>query len=280
MNYICYNGNIVPEDELDLSPLNRGLMYGDGCFDTLRSYNGKFLLLQNHYEVLSYGLDYLGMKSPFKLEGFSSAIQSTLEANGCTGKDVIVRTQCWRKGSRGYNTQNDRCEWMITLSEIPEAVEKYSLATVPERTIPNESLNRSFKLSNGLNFILAARQATKMGCNDALMLNIKGFVSETTIANIFWIKGDEFFSPSEQCDLYPGITRELVKMAIKVTGKTLNEGKFKPEELLKAEAVFCSNSVREIFPVTSIDSKEIKADHPLFLELEKDFQMLKASQLK
>lgn len=275
-----FNGEILPEDHVALSPVNRGVMYGDGCFDTLRSYKGKFLLLQSHFEVFSFGLEYLGIKTPFPADEFRSLITSLLKSNDRLDKEVIVRTQCWRKGGRGYRTHEEECDWMITLLELPERVDQYSLATVRERTIPNESLNRNFKLSNGLNFIIAARQARQQGADDALMLTTKGEVSETTIANLFWIKDGVIFTPSEKCDLYPGITRELMKMVISISGYTLKEGEFTPEHLSEAEAVFATNSVREIIPVSRIDNSDLKTDHPVLTDLIHKFAEFKLIQLQ
>jgi branched-subunit amino acid aminotransferase/4-amino-4-deoxychorismate lyase len=280
MNQICYNGEVQHEDKIRLSPVNRGLMYGDGCFDTLRAYKGKFLLLEQHYKMLSLALEYLGMKEPFGETQFREYILTTLEANGAEEKEVVVRTQCWREGGRGYKTDAASCSWMISLSELPALETEYSLATVTTNAIPNEALNRHLKLSNGLNYIMATREASTKGAADALMLTTEGYVSETTIANLFWIKGDTIYTPSAKCDLYPGLTRELLKVLIKGTDMTLEEGEFRVKDILNADFVFGSNSIREVFPIQSIDEVEYVAEHPVFVRIREAFNRFKSIQLK
>src|SRR5690606_40400625 len=70
------------------------------------------------------------------------------------------------------------------------------------------SLHDALPISNGLNFIQAAREANNLGANDALLLTTSNKISETTIANIFWVKGNTVFTPSKICDLLPGIRSE------------------------------------------------------------------------
>lgn len=251
-NHIILNGKLLKEQEAMVSPVNRGMMYGDGCFETLRSYSGKFLRLNCHFERLKGGLDYLGMDSHLNSDEWKKQIKNLLEANHLSDKSTMIRIQCWREGGRGYAPDSSKMGWMIQASEIRSNATPQKLIVAKTRCIPSLSLDRKYKLSNGLNYIVAAKEAAEQQVDDALMLTVNGSISETTSANIFWVKDDKVFTPSKDCDLLPGITREIIIELIESNGFEFKEGVFQPEEIKKAEAVFCTNSLIELREVASL----------------------------
>jgi branched-subunit amino acid aminotransferase/4-amino-4-deoxychorismate lyase len=276
MNIICFNGTFSDQGEVHLNPVNRGMMYGDGCFDTIRSYKGKFLFHEIHYQRLTEGLSFLGMDVPFSEKEYVSVLRELVGKNNATEKDCVVRTQCWREGTRGYHTQESKSSWMITLSEIKCSEEPVNLVTVSVPAISSKALPRSFKFSNSLNYILSAKEAREKGADDALMLTESGSISETTIANVFWIKEKVIFTPSVECDLLPGVTRNAVISCIRHSEELkLKVGEFQLSDMMDADAVFGTNSIREIFPVATIDKMEFDHHNPVVQSLKNDFQKLK-----
>ncbi|GAB5409313.1 MAG: branched-chain-amino-acid transaminase [Balneolaceae bacterium] len=279
-NYLIYNGSLIPEAELRVSPLNRGMMYGDGCFDTLRSYKGKFLKLEEHFHRFIAGANYLGIEAHFGFEDFKFKILELLGANKLMDKDTLVRVQCWRDGERGYSTESSNAHWITSIIEIKAFKEVVSLSTVNTRVIPKEALERKFKLSNGLNYIQAVREANELGADDALMLTIQKKVSETTKANIFWVKENTVFTPSVICDLLPGITRNLIIDLLTVSESfDVEEGVFDLNHLKEAEAVFVTNSIREIISVDSIDEIQFDRSHRSVRAIKKSFEEFKFQNL-
>ena len=136
------------------------------------------------------------------------------------------------------------------------------------------------KLSNSINYIKAAQEAKKKGGDDALMLTIDKNISETTISNIFWIKGNQVFTPSLNCDLLPGVTRSiLIELISQDSELELVEGEFKLEEVYSAEAVFCTNSVMEMKSVSSVDDHSFEIGHLNFEKLKDDFKIYKEKWL-
>tara|TARA_R110000868_G_scaffold37111_10_gene131554 strand:- start:42020 stop:42868 length:849 start_codon:yes stop_codon:yes gene_type:complete len=280
-DYIIYNGSLIPEEELRISPLNRGMMYGDGCFDTLRSYQGKFLKLEEHYSRFIAGANFLGIEAPFYFNDFKFKILELLEASNMLETDALVRVQCWRDGKRGYATDSSMAHWITSCAPITSVKETIMLSTVYTRAIPSRALERQFKLSNGLNYIQAAREATTSGADDALMLTMAEKISETTISNIFWVKGNTTFTPSLNCDLLPGITRDIViELTRKMEGINLIEGEYHLEEILQAEAVFTTNSIREIRLVESIDNNQFDVKHSSIAGIKEQFEDFKQANLK
>lgn len=281
---VLFDGKFVRADEPIVSSNSRGLMYGDGVFETFRAYNGQTLFLKEHLRRLQSGLDFLGMDSPENIssESFQLLVFRLLDRLDLLGSDAIVRLQLWREGQRGYlPDQRSKTHFMISTSPCPKTFENPRLATVESKRIPDQSLPSKYKLSNGINYILAARQADRQGADDALMETIDGFLSETTIANIFWASGNEVFTPSENCDLLPGITRQiLIDLINKNPRWKLSLGNFEREALREAEVVWICNSVREMLTVRSIDQVEYPIEHPLFSELETMFEQFKKDHLQ
>lgn len=279
--YLIFNGALKLKEEVKVSPLNRGMMYGDGFFDTLRSYQGKFLLLENHFQRILQTASYLGIEVHFGLEDFKFKILELLEANEQLEKEILVRIQCWREGERGYLPSSTNGNWITSSALISSYSEFLKLSLVNTRIIPNRALEREFKLSNGLNYIQAAREASKLGADDGIMLTIDEKISETTSANLFWVKGNTVYTPSIGCDLLPGITRNLIVRLVSENPELeLQEGEFNLEELMSAEAVFTTNSIREIRIVDSINETKFSITHNTLSSINTLFEGFKRQDLK
>lgn len=277
---IIYNGNLISRDQLQLSHDNRGTMYGDGFFDTIRSYQGRFLHLEEHFKRILKTAEYLGINVHFGFEDFRFKLLELIEASGLKEKNVLIRVQCWRDGRRGYSTESKEAHWVTSCEELQSFKDSISLSSTNTRAIPSEALERKFKLSNGLNYILAAREARELGSDDALMYTIDDRVSETTMANIFWIKGNQVFTPSTDCDLLPGITRDIIiRIVERKEGLELLEGDFTKGDIINAEAIFCTNSLREIRSVYHLDGKDFDVAHPVLNKIKDEFSIYKHREL-
>lgn len=271
-NCLIFDGKITPADQPVVPAVSRGLMYGDGVFDTLRTYQGKTLLLEDHIARLHSGMGLLGMEVSPDLEtgSLKEQLWELLQKQQLLDTDAIVRLQVWRDGQRGYHPQDESSiHYSITASACPKVFSPPILATVDRRRIPSQSMPSSAKFTNGINYILAAREAAEKGGEDALMQTIDGFISETTIANIFWIKGDTIFTPAEECDLISGITRKVILAVIEESDQwECREGKYSLDHLLEADAIWICNSVREVLAVEKVDNEGFDVDHPAIGELQ------------
>lgn len=279
-SFVNINGTLVLEEEASLPATSRALSYGDGCFETLVSYEGKFLHFEDHFARLQSGLKYLEMNLDLTKDLLKSEVQKLLKKNELEDEDSVVRIQCYREGSSGYFNISDRSGFIISNRPIPERGESLNLKTVSIPTIPSIALERKVKLSNSINYIKAAQEAKKKGGDDALMLTVDSKISETTISNIFWVKGNQVFTPSVNCDLLPGVTRSILIALINQDSELeLIEGLFGLEDIYSAEAVLCTNSVMEIKPVSRIDDFSYKTDHSIVEKLKDDFKVYKEKLL-
>lgn len=281
--WIVYDGSPVKANRPVLAAESRGLMYGDGCFETMRSYNGLFLKPEAHMERLERGIEYLKMNSPFErgLKDLQRPISDLLRRNKLDQGDSIVRIQVWREGGRGYDISGKAAShYTVAATPLPNVNPGISLVTVPTRRIPGSALRSDLKLSNGINYIRATAEAREKGGDDALMQTAEGWISETPVANVFWVKGSTVCTPSADCDLLPGITRSIITELIRTHGTwTLETGKFELNELITADSCFTCNSVREIVPVSRVNDKRFETGHPVLEELNNDFQTFKNRRL-
>lgn len=283
-NVIWFDGDIKPAGSLVAGAQSRGLMYGDGVFETFRTYGDKILFLEKHLDRLRGGLNELGILHPQALQTGQTIdhIQTLKKKNDLLQKDAIVRLQVWREGARGYHPDEiGKSHCMISVSPCPATFNPIDLATVQTKRMPSESMPPKYKFTNGINYILAARQATDKGADDALMETLSGHVSETTIANIFWRKGQTIFTPSKECELLPGITRAMVMDIIRRHQEwNIEEGQYSIDHLADAEAVWVCNSVRELLAVHAINEETYNVDDPLLTELKEQFHAFVNDNLK
>lgn len=277
---LILNGDIVQEAKARVSPVNRGMMYGDGCFETMRSYSGKFLGWELHFERLLAGLDYLDMDAPFSSKELKSQVHQLLQQNQLAEREAMLRIQCWREGVRGYVTSSRKTDWMIQAGEIQPKTTPLKLALAQTRCIPSVALARTYKLSNGLNYIKAAQEAERARCDDALMLTMNDKISETTVANIFWVKEGQVFTPDHSCDLLPGVTRSAVLDVMEKLGIPVETGVYGLSAIQQAEAVFCTNSLVEIREVAGIEDTGFELDHPIVQQVKIGFEQLKEEEVQ
>ena len=272
--YVIFDGNIQRKSEVRISPFHSGLYYGDGCFETFRGYSGKFLRLHEHLDRLQRAAKYLNY-DPVDIR--KEEILQLLDKNDLRQADSIIRLQLWREGERGYQrSEHDNYRYVIEAKSLNVSDKAFKLITSKSRVLPNLSLSRSFKLSNAINYSFAATEAMASNADGALMLNIDGFISETEIANIFWAKGDILYTPSNECDCIPGIIQRVILKLF----PDCRQGMYQMDEIKQADAIFLTNSVREIVPVSNLDGIDFDPNNPLLERVRSAFENYKETHLE
>jgi branched-chain amino acid aminotransferase len=118
------------------------------------------------------------------------------------------------------------------------------------------------KTGNYLNNVLALVEARRAGGEDAILLNVEGHVTEATTANVFWVKDGEVLTPSHDCGILAGITRTLLIWALRKEGTVVREGRFTYSDLVAADEVMLTGTVRGVSPVVTIDGKPVGSGVP------------------
>jgi branched-chain amino acid aminotransferase len=258
--YVFLNGTIVPESEAMISVYDHGFLYGDGIYETMRSYEGVVFMLDRHLERLqrSASLIKLGLPEDAYLK---DAVLRALRSNELA--DAYIRITVSRgKGPIGLDPGLCDEPTLIVFAEqfrpYPESLYREGVKLIIAETRRNlvAAIDPKIKSLNFLNNILAKIEAKEKGAYEAVMLNAEGFVAEGTVSNVFFVIGGALCTPSAEAGILDGITRELVIGLALGEGIEVREGKFKPEGLLEASEVFFTNTTSEVMPVSSVGEKQ------------------------
>jgi len=254
---ILLNGRLIDPRLPALSAYDRGFLYGDGVYETLRIYDGKAYDLPGHFRRLKHSARGLGIPVPFSSATLERGIARLLRANGL--REAVVRVTVSRgEGPLGFDPRPaGPPTWVVMAHPAkPHPAWCYEkgirLALTRVRRNPRIALNPSFKTTNNINNILAKRESIRRRAYEALMLNTEGFVAEGTISNVFFVKGRTLKTPSLDCGILEGVTRSAVLRLARARGLRLREARFRPAALFAADEVFITSTTMEVMPATAL----------------------------
>ena len=256
-SYVYINGEFVPSEQAKVSVWDRGFLYGDGFFTTIRAENGKIFFLKEHLERLRNSCEEFGIKFPSKLYDLS-LFKELIRLNGLTRSCAAIRITI---------TRGVKSELGLPYSEQPTYVVFTRKYHPPVDAYKNGWKLISFKLPisspiclhKSLNYLynLWARQyAIENGCDEAILIGVDGYVKETSVGTILFQKDGIWFTPDADFIL-PGITLKILSKIWSDKGIKINKIKTKLEELFSADQVWVLNSLIGIVPVKSIDGHDI-----------------------
>jgi len=252
---VFVNGRIVSRDEAAISPLDRGFLYGDGFFETLRVFRGRPFLLEKHLDRLCSSCIDTGWGRAPDRTGLAEGVARLIERNGVS--DGYLRITVSR-GLHGGQLTALECEEPTVFIEarqmsLPSLDAPGSLALAKSKFRRNESspVVRHKSLSYQGN-LLALAEGRRRGADEVFFLNSRGHLSEGAITNLFFVRDGRVFTPDVACGLLPGVTREAVMGLCESAGIPIACGEFTEADLQSAHEVFCTNSLRGIVPVARI----------------------------
>jgi len=265
---VYINGKFVDEAKAKISIFDHGLLYGDGVFEGIRSYNGLIFKLQEHIGRLYKSADAIELKVPLGRQDMIEAITQTLKKNKL--RDAYIRLVITRGiGDLGLDPQkckNGGVVFIITdkIALYPKKFYEKGLYIVTAKTRRNlpAALNPKIKSLNYLNNILAKIDAIKKGAQEAIMLTHDDFVAECTGDNIFIVNGKYLLTPPAGLGALEGITRGAVISIAKKNKLPFKEKKFKLRDVYKASECFLTGTAAEIVPVIKVDGKKIGNGKP------------------
>lgn len=278
---IYINGDFVPESEACVSVFDRGFLYGDGVFETMRSYGGRIFRLGDHVRRLKQSADIIGLRLMQTHERLSDICCQSLERNGLA--DAILRISVTRGVSAGGIGISRAAEPTIVAfarppTPLPADAYTGGVSAKIVSTVRNTAaaIDSRIKSMNFLNHILARAEAESVGAYEAIMLNSSGHVAEASTANIFFAKGEGLITPRLDCDILPGITRATVLELAGELGIIREERRIEPSELAAFSECFLTNSGIELVPVTRIDDNPVGdgAPGPIYARLHKAYREL------
>ncbi len=264
---VYINGKLIDKDKATVSVFDHGLLYGDGVFEGIRSYNGLVFKLKEHIDRLFESAHAIMLNIPLSKEGLIKTVILTLKANKL--KDAYIRLIATRgNGDLGLDPRKCKHPTLIIITDkitlypgeyYRNGLEIKTVAT--QRNVP-EALNPQIKSLNYLNNILAKIEAINSNVEEAIMLNSLGLVTEGTGDNIFIVKDGMLLTPPPYVGILKGITRgAVISIAKKKRMPTLEEVLTR-HNLYNADEAFLTGTAAEIIPVVKIDGRTIGTGRP------------------
>ena len=257
--FIWLNGKFIKWRDANIHVLNHGLHYASCVFEGLRIYNGRIFKLDEHIERLFNYAKILDLDIPYDHEKVVDITKEIIVKQNVS--DGYVRPVVWRgsemmaisakKGST--NLAIAAWEWPSYFS--PEKLLEGIKLNVSKWLRPSPESAPTDSKAAGLYMIcsLSKHEAEKLGFDDALMLDYRGYVAEATGANIFFVKDNELFTPIADCFLN-GITRQTVVEIAKENKIKTHEKHFELDFLKTCDEVFLTGTAVEITPVSCIEN--------------------------
>jgi branched-chain amino acid aminotransferase len=279
---IYINGKFYEKNEAKISVFDHGLLYGDGVFEGIRSYNCLVFKLEEHIDRLFESAKSIMLAIPLSKEKLIKAVITTLRENNL--KDAYIRLVVTRgEGDLGLDPR--KCKGNATVIIISDKIVLYpeklyrdglSIITVPTvRNLP-EALNPQIKSLNYLNNILAKIEAINAGCDEAIMLDSLGYVAECTGDNIFIVKHNHLYTPPQCMGTLRGITRDTVLEIARKAKIPVHEHVITRHEVYISDECFLTGTAAEIIPVVKVDGRIIGSGRPgkMTLDFIKKFREL------
>jgi len=285
--WIYLNDKFVQEHDAVISVFDHGFLYGDGVYETIRSYGPRLFMRDQHLSRLFRSAEAIGLTIPIPLKEWADILHEAIARNkvGTDQRDAYLRITVSRgTGDIGLNPALCPSPTVVVMTKplVPPASELYEkgvniIVASTKRNLPS-ALPPQMKTLNFLNNILAKREALAAGAFDSILLNWEQHLTECTISNLFFVADGRLRTPALECGLLDGITRGIV---IRLAGELhirVEEGHFTVDRLYQADECFLTNTSMEIMPVSMVDTKKIARGKPGLVTLKLRAQFLKARE--
>ena len=265
---IFVNGEFFPEKEARISPLDRGFMYGDAVFETIRVREGKQFLWTRHIDRLALGVIFLRMPTTIlsEIPRFADEIiRRNLLQNGFLR--IHISRGC---GSRGYSPKGAVSPSVVMTTHVglPAVPERLRLMTSKFRVMADEPWTQ-LKTANRLTNVLARAEAEDAGLDEALILNHRWTVAGASAANVFCVRNGALVTPTRAAGGIAGTTRGFIMDSARKLGIEVREEEMTLEYFHQSEASFLTSAGLLVAAVESLDSKPKNWSHPMIEQMRK-----------
>ncbi|MFB6131130.1 MAG: aminotransferase class IV [Salinigranum sp.] len=260
------DGDLVPAAEATVSVRDRGFLYGDAAFETLRAYGGDVFEWDAHAERLRGTCDVLALDHGLSDADLRARVDETLAANDFG--DAYVRLSITRGVQSGRLTPAQAVDptVVVIVEPLPRGGRgsdpvwdgPATLQLVKTRRVPDRAVPARAKTHNYLNGILARLELRVTGADEALILDQDGFVAEGATSNVFFVRDNALCTPSLDGPVLPGVTRRVVLDLARSEGIPVVEGRFRPDDVRQADEAFLTNTTWEVRPVDTVDGIDVE----------------------
>jgi len=271
------DGQLVNSEAANISVMDHGLLYGDGVFEGLRFYNKRVFCCAEHLDRLADSACAIGLKLPMPCQQMVQAIEATVEASD--QRDGYIRLIVTRgAGPLGIDSTlcaNPRTIIIVDqLSLVPDVILQKGIKVIvaATRRFSPDQLDPRIKSLNYLNQIMARREATAAGASEAILLNQWGRIAEGSADNIFIVKAGVLMTPPISEGALDGITRKVVLQLAEQHNIATEQCPLTPMDLVTADECFLTGTGAEMIPVSAVGDQHLRAQRPIFDQLQQAFQ--------
>jgi len=265
------NGRVFDQEHAAISVFDHGFLYGEGVYETLRTYNGRPFLFDRHMRRLRNSAGMLSLGVPLADEDIGARFRETMRAAGLDGpgREAYIRILVTRGiGELTYDPAATPEPSIVVIvkkhvdppAEVFDKGVKVSLVPIV-RNHPG-SVNPLIKSNNLLNNALAMQEAFRRGGYEGVMRNYRGELAECTQSNLFIVTKGAALTPPLDAGLLPGITREYLFEVGSELGIPVREAVLKDADLLGADEAFLTSTTREAVPIVKVDEHAIGSGRP------------------
>jgi branched-chain amino acid aminotransferase len=265
---VYVNGRITKAAEAVIPVYDHGFVYGEGIYETLRTYNHVPFLYDRHAKRLRASAAHLQLDVPFDDAALLTSIHETMRAAG-EMPEAYIRVLLTRGiGELTYDVRSTPAPSLVIivkrLEEPPAAVYTQGIRIALVSILRNHpgSVNPIIKSNNLLNNALAMQEAHRRGAEEGLMCNYRGELSECSQSNFFIVRGGAAITPRTEAGLLEGITRSFLFDVGQDVGVDVRHDTLLPRDLETADEAFITSTTRELSPVTRIDERPIGSGRP------------------
>ena len=262
---VSIDGTLTRPEEATVSVYDRGFLYGDSVFETVRTYAGEPFALDEHMARLSRSAERVGITMPIAPALFAMEVRKAVRA--AKNPESYARAMLTRgAGPLGLDPSAAltplRVILVEPLSPPPPSAYRDGVAVVTVRTERAADAAHGAKVGNYLGSLLALQKARAAGAHEALILDASGHVLEGTTSNVFLVRGGDLITPPDEAGILPGITRAHLLDIARAERHGVRFASITPADLATADEVFLTSSIREILPVVRVDDRIIAGGAP------------------
>jgi len=263
------NGRITADRDAVISIFDHGFLYGEGIYETLRTYNGRPFLYDRHMRRLRRSAQMIVLDLPFTDDDLATQVHQTMEAARLGKEEAYIRVLVTRGvGELTYDPKATPAPSVVIIVKPnvdppAETFEKgVKVCLSPFLRNHPGSVNPMIKSNNLLNNALAMQEALRRGGTEAIMRNYRGELTECTQSNFFIVKNGAALTPPLEAGLLPGITREFIFEVGRDVGVPVKEQVLRDDDLFAAEECFLTSTTKEAVPIVQVDDRKIGSGVP------------------
>ena len=269
MGAVVYvNGVSRDAAEATVPVFDHGFLYGEGIYETLRTYGRRPFLFEAHASRLRQSAALMALPVPCSDAELHDRVLATMAAHPGLDEAYIRILLTRGVGELSYSLSACPAPTLVIIVKpfVPQAARTFQdgirVSLVSVRRNHPQALNPMIKSNNLLNNALAMQEALSRGAEEALMLNQAGELAECAQSNIFLVRHGEILTPPLSAGLLPGVTRAFVQTIAREIGVPGREVALTPADLPTADEAFITGTTREVTPVVAVDERAIGGGRP------------------